>query len=238
FSMAEFSVNNQVSVSTKAIPLFANSGFHSRFTVTIKSLDRIPPSLNAKDFASKMKELHEYLRSNIHTAQDQQEQAVNTKRTPAPRYDIGDMVFVSAKNIRTTRNSRKLHWKKLGPFPVKEIISLYMYRVDLPRSMKMHPVFHVSLLDPAANDPVRSRSNHHPHLLSLSRKRSYTDPTWEPAAYHDNTGAVDIFHTRYPGKPVPLEGKIKVKARRSSRLKGGATFMDRLGNVLGYEELD
>ncbi|KAH0603255.1 uncharacterized protein H6S33_008259 [Morchella sextelata] len=95
----QFSVNNQVSTSTKATPFFANYGFHPRFTVTIKSLNRTPTSLNAKDFASKMKELHEHLRSNIRTAQDQQEQAVNVKRTPAPEYDISDMVFVSAKNI-------------------------------------------------------------------------------------------------------------------------------------------
>ncbi|KAH0602480.1 uncharacterized protein H6S33_008819, partial [Morchella sextelata] len=258
----QFSANNQVSASTKATPFFANYGFHPRFTVTIKSLDRTPPSLNAKDFALKMKELHEYLRSNIRTAQDQQEQAVNTKRTPAPRYDIGDMVFVSAKNIRTTRNSRKLDWKKLGPFPVKQIISPYAYRVDLPRSMKMHPVFHVSLLDPAANDPVPgqiqpppppviveqeeeyaveeildSRETRNGGLQYFVKWTGYTDPTWEPAAYHDNTAAVDIFHTYYPDKPGPSEGKIKVKARRSSRLKGGATFMDRLVEVRGYGEL-
>ncbi|KAH0606065.1 uncharacterized protein H6S33_004522 [Morchella sextelata] len=77
--MAEFSANNQVSASTKATPFFANYDFQPRFTVTIKPLDGTPPSLNAKDFASKMKELHPHLRSNIRTAQDQQEQAINTK---------------------------------------------------------------------------------------------------------------------------------------------------------------
>ncbi|KAH0606496.1 uncharacterized protein H6S33_003330 [Morchella sextelata] len=130
--MAEFSANNQ--------------------------LDKTLPSLNAKDFALKMKELHEYLRTNIRMAQDQQEQAVNAKRTPAPRYGIGDMVFVSAKNIRTTRNSRKLEWKKLGPLPIKEIISPYAYRIGMPRGMKVHPVFQVSLLNPAANDSMLGRT--------------------------------------------------------------------------------
>lgn len=236
----EFSANNQVSTYTKATPFFAKYGFHTRFTVTIKSLDRTPSSLNVKDFASKMKELHEQLRSNIHTVQDQQEQAVNTKRTPAPRYEISIMVFVSVKNIRNSLNSRKLDCKKLEPFPVKEIISPYVYRVDLPRSMKMHPVLHVLLLDPATNDPVLgqiqpppppivveqeeeyaveeildSRETRNNGLQYFVKWTGYTDPTWEPAAYYDNATAVDIFHTRYPDKPGPLEGKIKVNARRS-----------------------
>lgn len=251
--MAEFSANNQVSASTKATPFFANFGFHPRFTVTIKPTDKTPPSLDAKDFAGKMLELHEYLRTNIRTAQDQQEQATNAKRTPAPVYNIGDMVFVSAKNIRTTRNSRKLDWKKLGPFPIKAIVSPYAYRVDLPRSMKMHPVFHVSLLDPAAQDPVPgqiqpppppiiveqeeeyeieeildSRETRNNGLQYFVKWTGYTDPTWEPATYHNDTAAVDIFHAQYPGKPGPLKTKVRTQARRSSRLKGGATFMDRL----------
>lgn len=36
-------------------------------------------SFNAKNFASKMKELHEYLHSNIRTVQDQQEHVINVR---------------------------------------------------------------------------------------------------------------------------------------------------------------
>jgi hypothetical protein len=122
------------------------------------------------------------------------------------------MVFVSGKNIRTTRNSRKLDWKKLGPFPVKEIISLYAYRIDLPRSMKIYPVLHVSLLDPAANDLVPgqiqspppptiveqeeeyaveeildSRETKNNSLQYFVKWTGYTGLTWEPTVYHDNT---------------------------------------------------
>lgn len=35
-----------------------------------------------------------------------------------------------------------------------EKIGTYAYRVDLPSSAKIHPVFHVSLLELAANNPV------------------------------------------------------------------------------------
>lgn len=106
--MAEFAANNQVSTSTKVSPFFGNCGFHPRFTISIKPYAKSSASLNAKDFAIKMRELHDCLRSNIRSAQDQQEQAINAKIIPAPRHQPGDMVFLSAKNIRTTRNSQKL----------------------------------------------------------------------------------------------------------------------------------
>ncbi|KAI0996998.1 hypothetical protein K3495_g11185 [Podosphaera aphanis] len=134
--MAEFSANNQVSSSTQASPFFSNYGFHPRFTIDIKPIARKALSTDAKAFAAKMKDLHEFLRANIRTAQDHHEQAVNNKRKPAPRYLVGDLVFLSAKNIRTTRNSQKLDWRKLGPFPIKEIISPYAYRLDPPPKYK------------------------------------------------------------------------------------------------------
>ncbi|KAI0990791.1 hypothetical protein K3495_g17396, partial [Podosphaera aphanis] len=72
--MAEFAANNQISTSTQATPFFGNYGFHPRFTIKIKPYARFPLSLNAKDFALKMKDLHEHLKTNIRSAQDQQEQ--------------------------------------------------------------------------------------------------------------------------------------------------------------------
>ncbi|KAI1005094.1 hypothetical protein K3495_g3127 [Podosphaera aphanis] len=124
--MAEFDAYNHVSSSTKATPFFSNYGFHPKFIMTIKShAKKYLPSLDAKDFATKMKEVHDFLKTNIRTAQDQQEQATNAHRKPAPNYQIEDLVFLSSKNIRTTRNSQKLDWRKLGPFPIKEIISPY-----------------------------------------------------------------------------------------------------------------
>jgi hypothetical protein len=129
--------------------------------------------------------------------------------------------------------------------------------------MKMHPVFHVSLLDPTANDPIPwqipptpspiiveqeekytveeildSRESKNNGLQYFVKWICYTDSIWEPATHHYNTATVDIFHTRYPDKPGPLGEKVRIKARRSSCLKGGAVFIDRLVNTLGYEELD
>ena len=50
--------------------------------------------------------------------------------------------------------SRPPDHKRLGKFRIIEKISSHAYKLELPPSMKVHPVFHVSLLEPAASDPL------------------------------------------------------------------------------------
>ena len=69
---------------------------------------------------------------------------------------IGERVYLVASNIRTRRPSKKLDAKKLGPFTIVEVISPHAYRLALPASMKVHNVFHASLLQPFhADDDFR-----------------------------------------------------------------------------------
>ena len=61
----------------------------------------------------------------------------------------------SAENIKTTRLSMKLNYKKLGPYRIIEKFSKINYKLALPKKSRLHFVFHVSLLEPAkANVPV------------------------------------------------------------------------------------
>jgi hypothetical protein len=62
-------------------------------------------------------------------------------------FEVGDKVWLSAKHIQTARTSKKLDYKRLGPFKVTKVINGNVYRLELPYSMKVHNVFHVSLLD-------------------------------------------------------------------------------------------
>jgi len=79
----------------------------------------------------------------------------NQKHTPAPEFKAGDMVFLDASDIQTTRPSYKLsHWR-LGPFPINSQVGNSAYQLRLPPSMsRLHPVFNVVKLLLAPPDPI------------------------------------------------------------------------------------
>ena len=77
-------------------------------------------------------------------------------RSPAPTYLVGDKVWLSSKNIVTDRPAAKLADKWLGPYPIALVISRSAIRLQLPKSMKIHPVFNVSTVRPYKPDPIAS----------------------------------------------------------------------------------
>ena len=169
----------------------------------------------------------EFLKLQIRVAQDRYEESINRKRIPAPDLKVGDQVFLVGKNLRTTRSSRKLDWKNMGPFPIKRVISPYAYELDLPETMKIHPVRHVSLLELAPTDPLEGQHIPPPPPVIIEEMEEYAveeildsrvlrkqpqylvrwvgypHPSWEPAEYHTRTSAVTTYHDQHPSKPGP-----------------------------------
>jgi len=73
---------------------------------------------------------------------------------------VGDQVFILAKFVRTTRPSKKLAKCYLGPFEVLGKPGIHSYLVKLPNHLKtIHPVFHVSQLEPAHSSQIPNRNN-------------------------------------------------------------------------------
>jgi len=57
-------------------------------------------------------------------------------------------VWLDARHIKTLRPQKKLDWKYLGLFLVRRAIGSHAYKLELPTSIKLYPVFYVSLLCP------------------------------------------------------------------------------------------
>ena len=79
----------------------------------------------------------------------------NQRRLPALEFQPGDKVYLNGADIATTRPSRKLSHKHLGPFPIERKVGSNAYCLRLPPSMShIHPVFNIIKLTPALEDPI------------------------------------------------------------------------------------
>ncbi|KAH0609980.1 uncharacterized protein H6S33_012526 [Morchella sextelata] len=171
--MAEFATNNHPSETTKVSPFYANSGRNPRMTFGPLEHGQTRVDNQANRIAREMKDVVDFLREEMFRAQRIQEESANRNRTTAPRYYLGDKVFLSTRHILTKRPSKKFDWKRIGSYSVKWIINPYAYELELPRSMKIHPVFHVSLLSPEANDPLPGQQQLPPPSVEIEGEEEW-----------------------------------------------------------------
>lgn len=149
-SMAEFVCNNSRNASTGYTPFMMNYGRNpdipwNQMIVT----DARMPAVD--EFLEQMKNIVKIAKDTLLEAQRRQEVQSNKNRRDF-LFRKGDFVLLSGKNIELAitrqQTSKKLQSKFLGPFQIKEVISNVAYQLDLPVTMRIHPIFHVSLLKP------------------------------------------------------------------------------------------
>jgi hypothetical protein len=58
-----------------------------------------------------------------------------------------DKVYLIRRNIQIKQLNIKLDHKKLGLFKIKRVIGLINYKLVLPKTINIYPVFHISLLE-------------------------------------------------------------------------------------------
>jgi hypothetical protein len=169
--IAEFAYNNAPNATTGISPFFANKGYHPNLTVYP---ERDLASSRARDFTVDLDELHQELRKRIAEAQLRYEASANRRRIPAPDFKIGDRVVVKAEFFRTTRPSKKLAEKFLGPYELIARPGTHSYTLRLPDSMRaVHPVFHVSMLEPAPPNVIPNRTQSPPPPVSIDGEQEF-----------------------------------------------------------------
>ena len=162
--LAEFAFNNLENASTKQTPFFANYGFHPSFDPQITERSTVPA---AADLAIRLDQIHAELHAELEHAQQLQAQYYNKKHLPAPELQPDQLVWLLRRNIKTTCPSDKLDHRHLGPYRVIRKIGSSSYLLSLPSYLtRLHPVFHISLLEPY-KDPSEFHAHSDPEPFQL-----------------------------------------------------------------------
>ncbi|MBW0588801.1 hypothetical protein O181_128516 [Austropuccinia psidii MF-1] len=103
-------------------------------------------------------------------------------RTIPPYFQTGDKVRLSSKNIKITRPTKKLSETWLGPFEVLKKIENHAYHLKLPQKWKsIHPVFHVSVLEPMKHSTIPNQHQFPPPPVIVEKQEE-----WEVAQVLDS----------------------------------------------------
>ena len=148
---AAFAYNNSFHESIKMSPFYANYGYNPTFQVELKDVK----SPDAKERIQYIHTLHEILQHEIANAQKAFSEHADKKRLSIIPFKEGDKVWLLRRNIKTTRPSEKLDYKRLGPFKVLKVISNVVYKLQLPSTIKIHLIFYISLLEPFKTSELR-----------------------------------------------------------------------------------
>ena len=148
--LAEFTYNNAQHASTQVSPFFANYGFNPRCQLKVLNDQGVPVHPIAESFVEKQRAIYKRIKENLQQAQAKYKEFYDANHKESPPFQVGDLVWLSRRNITTSRPSAKLDYKRLGPFKILKVVgeSKMAFKLDLPASMKIHPVFHSSLLYP------------------------------------------------------------------------------------------
>jgi hypothetical protein len=81
----------------------------------------------------------------------------DTTRREGPKFADGDYVMLNGRYIKTKRASKKLDAKLHGPFRITRIgRNGRSATLELPPQWRIHPTFHITLLEPYRGNPNRA----------------------------------------------------------------------------------
>jgi len=136
-------------------PFYANYGYHPRTNWPKEPPVKNPASTN---YAHWLKETHDQVTETLKKTRATMGKYHDQKRKEAPAFKVGDKVMLDARNIKTRRPTKKFDRKYEGPFEIEAIMPHgTACRLKLPPEWKIHPTFHVSLLEPYRSSTIPGR---------------------------------------------------------------------------------
>lgn len=144
---AEIAYNNSIQVSTGFSPYYLNYGQHPNLPIVNASDQQNCNNQTVSELLSSLHNSISIAKNNLLSAQQRQTYYANQHRREVV-FQVGDEVMLSTVNFRNMNPNRtvKLMPRYIGPLKIKKVVSSVAYELELPPTLRIHPVFHVSKL--------------------------------------------------------------------------------------------
>ena len=142
--MCEFAINNGFHSSIGTTPFYMNYGFHPKTPLSLTAPVASSESGPALSFLSELQTVQKSATEYIQKAQQRMRSYVNQHRKEI-NFHLGQLVLLKTTNLHLA-GPKKFLPRYIGSFHVIKKHGPVAYRLELPSSWKIHPVFHVSLL--------------------------------------------------------------------------------------------
>ena len=176
-AIAKFSGNANTLAIIKISPFLASQGVVPQMSFDLVDFSALSThkqlaNATAKSRTDWMQNVWNFMRAEMTKWQDVQAAKVNWRQKNSPTYEVGNLMWLSTRNIKTERPLKKLDHKMIGPYKI-EILVRSSYWLKLPITMKIHNVFHPNLLQKAATDPLPGQCNKPEPLTIIDDEKKF-----------------------------------------------------------------
>ncbi|KAE8736178.1 cytochrome P450 78A7-like [Hibiscus syriacus] len=175
--VAQFSYNLQRSEATNQNPFEIVTGQQPLTPNTVVTKYE-GPNPSAHNIAKEWHEQYDLARACLHKAGKRTKKWDNRKLRDV-NFEVGDLVLVKLTNVLRHADVHKgLVRRYEGPFRIVKRIGTMTYKLELPPTIRVHPVIHVSLPKPYyqdVEDPNRGKSHRAPVGVAISYDKEIQD---------------------------------------------------------------
>jgi transposase InsO family protein len=221
---AKFAYNNAASESTLQSPFYLEYGYHP-WMIPIDMQEFTTPSI--EEILNHWQEAQEQAKASMTLAANRAKWYFDQHKQEVP-FKVGDKVWLKGADIHV--KPTKLMACNYGPYTILEQLGPVTFKLQLPRQMKVHPVFHTSKMiqhrkdeignwTPSKLDSVEVEGQPEQEVEEIINSRVFcckvqylvkwvgydnSENSWEPL--HNLNHAIESledFHNLHPSAPKP-----------------------------------